>query len=272
MPREPVVAGRFYPAKEKDLRASIESMTPEDQERGAALGVLSPHAGYAFSGGVMGATFARVEMPGTVLLLNPSHSYASPAFALWTGGNWRTPLGEVELNQSLCSALSRIPGVTPDDRPHLPEHSAEVVVPFLQYHRPDVQIAVICVTASASLADLKELGGAIPGALAACGEEDALIVTSSDMSHESGARAREVVDRHDPLAIDQMERLDADGLFRVCRQQGITMCGVLPAVAMMAAVTARGGTAGELVGRATSADSPLGSGSYVVGYAGMLFR
>jgi AmmeMemoRadiSam system protein B len=50
------------------------------------------------------------------------------------------------------------------------------------------------------------------------------------------------------------------------------MCGVLPAVAMLAAVAARGGTEGILVSRATSADSPQGGGSYVVGYAGMIFR
>jgi AmmeMemoRadiSam system protein B len=73
------------------------------------------------------------------------------------------------------------------------------------------------------------------------------------------------------MAIAAMEKLDPDGLFRVCSTEGITMCGVLPATAMMASVAARGGSRGELISRATSADSPYGRGSYVVGYAGMVF-
>ena len=72
--------------------------------------------------------------------------------------------------------------------------------------------------------------------------------------------------------VEAMERLDPAGLYDVCERMGITMCGVLPAVAMMASVAARGGRGGELVARATSADSPHGGGDYVVGYAGMVFE
>lgn len=162
--------------------------------------------------------------------------------------------------------------MTADDRPHLPEHSAEVVLPFIQYHNPAARIAVICVTASASLDALRRLGASLADVIRQSGEPDALVVASSDMSHESGGRALDVVNRNDPLAIAQMEALSPEGLYTVCRQESITMCGVLPAVAMMSAVAARGGNRGILAARATSADSPLGTGSYVVGYAGMLFE
>ena len=272
MSRKPAVAGGFYPAEPGLLRHAIESFTPAVAEKERALGLLSPHAGYVYSGGVAGKTFARARVPGTVLLLNPSHCYDRPAFALWTGGDWETPLGKVALHDGLTAALSEVPLVTADDRPHLPEHSAEVVLPFLQYHNPDVRIAVICVTQAARLGALKELGVAMAEALTRCGEADALIVASSDMSHEDGSGALELVNRNDPLAIAQMEALSPDGLYRVCRDEGITMCGVLPVAAMMAAVAARGGRGGVLVARATSADSPLGGGSYVVGYAGMIFN
>jgi AmmeMemoRadiSam system protein B len=206
-----------------------------------------------------------------VLLLTPSHNYAQPAFALWTGGEWETPLGSVALHEGLTAALSRCPHVTPADEPHRPEHSGEVVLPFLQYHNPGLQIAVLCVTASARLAALKEVGTFAAEALAEVGEPGALVVASSDMSHEHGAHALDVVRRNDALAIAEMEELDADGLYSVCRLESITMCGVLPAIAMMASAAARGGRQGTLVGRATSADSPLGGGDYVVGYAGMRF-
>ena len=126
-------------------------------------------------------------------------------------------------------------------------------------------------TALARLSALKEVGVSAAEALVGCGEGDALVVASSDMSHESGAHALEVVNRNDRLAIAEMEKLDADGLYATVQRESITMCGVLPAVTMMASVAARGGSTGTLLGRATSADSPLGRGSYVVGYAGMCF-
>lgn len=272
MTREPVVAGQFYPAGERRLRDSIESFTPEEQQPEPVLGLLSPHAGYTFSGGVAGATFARAVVPDTVVLLTPSHSYARPALALWTGGNWQTPLGATAMHEDLTGALGELPGVTRDDRPHLPEHSGEVVLPFIQYHNPDAALAAVCVTAAAGLDALKRFGAGLAEVLADAGLEDALIVTSSDMSHESGASALERVNSQDPVAIEKMEALDPDGLYTACRRDNITMCGVLPAVAMLAAVAARGGTEGILVSRATSADSPQGGGSYVVGYAGMVFR
>jgi len=272
MPRQPVVHGRFYPREPQHLRAKVESFTPPAAQREQVLGALCPHAGYDFSGPVAGKTFGGIEVPDTVVLLNPSHSYGQPAFALWTGGNWVTPLGEAYLHEELTGALADLPLTVCDDRPHLPEHSAEVVVPFLQYHNPRMRMAVVCVTASARLAALKEFGDALAGALRACDAERGLVVASSDMSHESGPGALARVNRNDPLAIAQMEQLDPDGLYQVCRQQGITMCGVLPAVAMMQSVIARGGTQGVLVGRATSADSPMGRGDYVVGYAGMAFK
>ncbi len=272
MPRQPVVHGRFYPAGSQQLRAMVESFTPQVAQKERVLGALCPHAGYVFSGPVAGKTFGGIDIPDTVVVLNPSHSYGQPAFALWTGGSWLTPLGEARLHEELTAALAALPLAVSDDRPHLPEHSGEVVVPFLQYHNPQARIAVVCVTASAKLAALKEFGNALADALRSCGAEQGLVVASSDMSHESGMGSLDRVNRNDPLAIAQMQQLSPDGLYQVCRQEGITMCGVLPAVAMMQSVIARGGTKGVLVGRATSADSPMGRGDYVVGYAGMTFK
>ena len=272
MSRKPAVQGQFYPGDARQLRKTIESFTPQVEEKERVLGLLCPHAGYAFSGSVAGKTFAGVEVPDSVVLLNPSHAYDRPAFALWTGGSWETPLGEVALHEGLTAGLAELPMTAADDRPHLPEHSGEVVLPFIQYHNPGVRMAFVCVTASAEMGELQEFGAGLARVLESSGEQDVLLVASSDMSHESGGNALEIVNRNDLLAIAQMEQLSPDGLYRTCRQEGITMCGVLPAVAMMAAIIARGAKEGVLVGRATSADSPLGSGSYVVGYAGMVFK
>ena len=272
MAREPAAAGRYYPGGADRLRAMIEQCTPPVEGRQKALGALMPHAGYEFSGRTAGEVVARIEIPGTVLIVNPGHDYFPTPCALWTGGAWSTPLGEVELHEGICDALAGLPTVTPDDGPHRYEHSGEAVLPFLQYQRPDVRIAVICITPAATVRHIQGLGEGLAEALTACGEPDALVVASSDLSHESGRNALKVVNENDRLAMAEMERLDSEGLGRTCRSNRITMCGVLPAAAMMASVRARGGSQGILVHRATSADSPLGGGDYVVGYAGMIFR
>ena len=271
MTRKPAVANQFYPGNRSELQSTIGRFTPEVAEKTSVLGALIPHAGYVFCGRVAGKVFGSINIPSSIVLLNPSHHYCSPAFALWTGGGWQTPLGELELHEGICSALGKLPAVSADDRPHIQEHSGEVVLPFLQYHRPDVRIAVICVTSSAGLDELLELGRSIADVLKEQGQQDAIVVASSDMSHESGSGALDVVRRNDALAIEKMEQLDPEGLFDTCRKHHITMCGVLPAVAMMESVRARGGSRGELLDRATSADSPYGRGSYIVGYAGMVF-
>jgi len=192
--------------------------------------------------------------------------------ALWTGGDWLTPLGPAKLHTELTAALADHPLTTADDRPHLPEHSGEVVVPFIQVCNPQARIAVVCVTVSAALETLKEFGAALPGILAGCGAADALVVASSDMSHERGPGALKTVQEHDALAVAEMEKLDPDGLHAACSKHRITMCGRLPAVAMMTSAAARGATRGTVMGRATSADSPHGGGDYIVGYAGMVFN
>jgi AmmeMemoRadiSam system protein B len=272
MARRAAVSGQFYPADAGALRAMIESFDPRLEKKGQASAALCPHAGYVFSGAVAGRTLGSIRVPDAVLVLNPSHHVASPAFALWDGGDWQTPLGAVPQHEELTAALAALPLVSVDAWAHRPEHAAEVLLPFLQYYNPAVRIAVVCVTASASPAALKQFGRSCAGVLAECGEPDALVLVSSDLSHESGPRALEVVKAHDSLVIEQMEKLDPDGLYRVASQQPVTMCGVLPAVAAMSAARARGATKGELIARATSADSPQGGGSYVVGYAGIVFR
>ena len=91
MEREPAVAGRFYPSDPGELALEVASfLAVRPGERDApgpypALGVLSPHAGYVYSGAVAGATFARVEIPERVVILCPNHTGAGLRVAVWVG-------------------------------------------------------------------------------------------------------------------------------------------------------------------------------------------
>ncbi|MCA9151298.1 MAG: AmmeMemoRadiSam system protein B, partial [Planctomycetales bacterium] len=90
-----------------------------------------------------------------------------------------------------------------------------------------------------------------------------------DMNHYANdAETRRV----DTLALEAMESLDADQLYRTVREHKISMCGVLPACIVMDTLRRLGQlTTIERVAYGTSADAS-GDKSRVVGYAGMLIR
>ena len=114
---------------------------------------------------------------------------------------------------------------------------------------------------------LRRLGEGLAQAIRSFGKPT-LLVASSDMSHEEGS-AR--VKKNDPVAIDRMLALDADGLYGKVADLDITMCGFAPATAVITAAKALGATRAELLGYQTSLDHG-GSEDYVVGYAGIVFE
>lgn len=94
------------------------------------------------------------------------------------------------------------------------------------------------------------------------------MVASSDMNHYED---EETTRRKDRMAIDRLLAMDAKGLYEICREEEISMCGLGPAVIMLTAVKRLGATKAELLRHATSGDSN-GERDAVVGYAGMIFR
>jgi hypothetical protein len=97
---------------------------------------------------------------------------------------------------------------------------------------------------------------------------EALVVASSDMSHYLSDEATRRADRP---AIDAMLALDARRLFATVEREDISMCGYLPATAMLAYARARGASSAELVAYAASGDA-FGDRERVVGYAGVVVR
>lgn len=259
MLREPAVAGRFYPGSPARLSADVDAYLRPEGARAAASGLLAPHAGYTYSGAIAGEVYRRVEIPARVVILGPNHTGLGAPAALWPGGRWRTPLGEVEVDRALTASLASAPGVELDDQAHLHEHSLEVQVPFLQRSRPEVAIAGLCL-GPLTLAACEALGKAVGAAAGAAG---ALVVASSDMSHYISAASARARDR---LAIERVLALDPAGLYEVVRRERISMCGFVPATVMLFAALEMGATAAELV-RYGHSGEVTGDDDQVVGYA-----
>lgn len=241
---------------------------------GPAIGLVSPHAGYVYSGRVAGAGYAAVEVPPTAVVLSPSHTGAGAPLALWPEGAWSTPLGEVPVDEELAGALLAAgTDLQADTLAHGREHSLELQLPFLQVRRPDVRIVPICI-GTHDIGSLERLGAALAevassrGATGAGEARDVLIVASSDMTHYEPADQARAKDR---LAIERMEALDPEGLFETVTRHRISMCGVAPATAMLFAARRLGASRGELVAYGDSGEV-TGDSSEVVGYAAVAVR
>lgn len=266
--RQPAVAGRFYPGKPEDLRAEAQSyLAPVNTEPVRAIGCIAPHAGYMYSGHVAGAVFARIEIPRRCIVMCPNHTGQGHALAMMAEGAWRTPLGEVPIDQDLAHALKEhFPVMQEDSAAHRAEHAAEVELPFLQLRQPDLKFVPIAL-GTARFEPLDELGKALATVVSEQ-KEPVLIVASSDMNHYESDAVTRVKDHR---AIERILSLDPRGLYDVVTQQDISMCGFGPAVAMLTAARDLHATQAELVKYATSGDIS-GDRDMVVGYAGVLVR
>ncbi|MBI5016518.1 MAG: AmmeMemoRadiSam system protein B [Deltaproteobacteria bacterium] len=265
MTRRPAVAGQFYPGTAERLAAFLREAVPHEPAPVRALGVVAPHAGYIYSGGVAGKVFGRVLVPDTVVLLGPNHTGLGTPASILSRGTWLTPLGPVPVAEALADALkAACPLLEEDALAHAHEHSLEVELPFLQHRNPSVQIVPIAFLLRGA-DDIEEVGEAIGGVLAGW-PEPVLLVASSDMTHYE---PHAVAQRKDAEAIERVLALDPRGLLETTRSRRISMCGVIPTAVLLTAARRLGATRGELVAYATSGET---SGDYerVVGYAGML--
>jgi AmmeMemoRadiSam system protein B len=265
--RLPAAAGRFYPSDPEELTALIRDYSrPDDATKPQPVkACLVPHAGYMYSGHVTGAVLSRIVLPQKIIVLGVRHFPRGESLAVNSSGAWRTPLGNVPIDENLAAALQReCPPLREDDVAHSKEHSLEVQLPFLQVLSPGFAFVPIAV-GTVRFDDLVALGQSLARVLAA--NPDVLLLTTSDLNHYDDHAITRLKDKK---AIDQILAMNPQALYDVCRTEEISMCGLGPAVAMLTALQQLGAHHAELVRYATSADI-CGDTSTVVGYAGFLF-
>lgn len=265
MLRMPAVSGRFYPSDPKELTSAVKQYAKPEKSAEPARACLVPHAGYMYSGHVAGAVFARIALPKKFVILGVRHYPRGEKAAILSNGAWRTPLGDAPIDEALAQALrAACPVLREDSVAHSSEHSLEVQIPFLQVLQPEFTFVPIAL-GTVQFEELVAIGEGIAKVVAAA-DQEMLLLTTSDLNHyEDDATTR----RKDQQAIDKILQMDARGLYDVCRNESISMCGLGPTVAMLTALQALGATQAQLVKHATSGDVS-GDFAAVVGYAGMI--
>ncbi len=234
--RIPAVAGMFYPDTADELRAVIDqylqqaatSETITNEHAPKAL--IAPHAGYVYSGPVAASAYARLKnldhAIDRVVLLGPAHRIGFTGIAAPDADVFRTPLGDVLLDQQAIMDIIKLPQVSRFDLAHTQEHSLEVQLPFLQETLGAFKLVPLVV------------GDATPEQVAEVieslwGGAETLVVISSDLSHYLGYAAAQAIDVQTSAAIKALRPeeitfdqacgcLPVQGLLKVGRQHGMT--------------------------------------------------
>ncbi|HLD44154.1 MAG TPA: AmmeMemoRadiSam system protein B, partial [bacterium] len=228
--RKPAVAGMFYPAEPQVLKQDIQTYLSQVQD--CALvpkAIIVPHAGYIYSGQVAAQAYAQVstikDKIKRVVLLGPSHRVGFRGAALTNARCYNTSLGDVFLDTTAHEVLAGLPKVVVFDQAHVPEHSLEVQLPFLQVVLHDFVLVPVVV----GDARPEEVGEML---CRLWGGEETLIVISTDLSHfedyasacAHDARTCRLVE---DMAYDSFEHDDAcgrvplGGMLRAASQKGL---------------------------------------------------
>jgi AmmeMemoRadiSam system protein B len=270
MIRQPAVANQFYPGREEDLKKDISSRIESvegGQKKEKVLALVSPHAGYMYSGNVAGAVYAVADITKEVIVMGPNHHGLGAPFAVMTQGVWNMPWGDITINEKLANLLiEESRWLRADNQAHIQEHSIEVQLPFIQYIKSDVEFVPI-VLGRADFKTCEEMGTAIARAIKKF-DRPVVIIASTDMTHYE---SQESAKQKDQLAIERVRSLDPAGLLETVDENNISMCGVIPTTITLIAAKELGATKANLVAYATSGDVS-GDYSYVVGYAGFIIQ
>lgn len=265
MIRKPAASGNFYPGTKSILAEELEKYIKFSEPKKKVIGLVSPHAGYIFSGSCAGKGFAAVEVPALVIILGVNHYGFGHPFAVDGHDSWETPLGAAEIHKELRDKLVKDSEIfAVDSNASIKEHSLEVQVPFVQHLNPQAKILPITVAGGdvqRLLAAGKEIAALIKGESA-----DILMVASTDMSHFiSVDRARE----KDKMAIDKILKLDPEGLMNTVAMERISMCGAAATTIMLAAALELGAKKAETIDY-TNSGRVMGDYSRVVAYLSMI--
>lgn len=263
--RIPAVAGAFYPSDPKVLRHDIagylDSAAGIDKVPGEVIGLISPHAGYMYSGRVAAAAYSQLSGAGYdyVLVISPSHHIYFQGASLYPAGGYQTPLGIIPLARNLVQELLREYSVfhyVP--QAHRQEHALEVQLPFLQVVLPEFSLIPVVMGSqdweTASMM-VEALGTLLLG-------ERVLLVASSDLSHYHSYDEAVSLDSN---ILEAVNNNDARALWNIVAGGQAEACGAGPMMAVMMLAAKLGATGARVVAYQNSGDV-TGDRGQVVGY------
>ena len=270
--RKAVVAGSFYPANPEKLRKDIQTYFekahnsyPEGMTD--ILGVISPHAGYIYSGPCASYSFQALQKKNftTAVIIAPSHQSGEFYYSIGDYDAYQTPLGEVEVDKDLTGELLSDAKFVFYPFAHSHEHSLEVQLPFLQIINPDARIVPILIGYQydqSSIFLAQKLAEILKDRM-----QDTVLIISSDLSHYHN---HAVAEQMDIILAESIEKLDIDGVDNLLKERKSEACGFggILTIMNLAKILAYPGVKTL---HYTHSGTTSGDFSHVVGYLSTLF-
>lgn len=275
MIRESVVAGQFYPDKEKDLRNLINYCIEHKYGPGSdptisdekIFGIICPHAGYVYSGPTACHSYKSIssQNPELVIIIGPNHFGVGVDAATMIDAQWQTPLGLVQVDSESAKQVTEISKfIEIDEYSHSQDHSLEVQIPMLQeILSNDFQILPIILRAQDMWTAI-DVGNAVSEIAK---KKNTIIVASSDFTHyEENSFAHQ----QDKALLEPILDMNVERFYHVLNERRVTACGYGAMASAMIACKNLGATKGKLLSYTTSGDVS-GNTESVVGYGAIKF-
>jgi len=260
------LAGSWYPSSRNELELLISGyfkMADPEPIDGDPIAIISPHAGYRFSGPVAAYGFKAVQGKKnikTVILIGFSHRKSFNGISVYDRGSFETPFGAVKVDEALAKDI-----ISRDSRmrfyPELfkEENSIETEIPFIQFTFRDALIVPIAFGGQ-SFDDADALAKVLSAILK--GRDDCIIVASTDLSHYHSYEEANSIDMH---LVNLLKTLKAGELYDETRLGLSEMCGVMPVTAVLLTAKELGYDSIKVLKYANSGDTS-GEKNKVVGY------
>lgn len=266
----PVVAGSFYPASPSELKSMLDKFDKQVKKtldnKGDVFGLISPHAGYIYSGRTAAYGFKLVEGKkyDLIVVMAPSHRMRGHKAVVLNYDAYKTPLGELPIDREAASELLK------DNKNFISEpgyfkveHSLEVQLPFVQYYLKDPKILPIIVP----VYDKKALRDIATSIYSSFKNKNVLYIASSDMSHYKPYEENNAIDEY---SFSVLKKNDPDLLFDEEMQEKTQFCGIAPIVALMNIAKLANADGPYVVFHENSGDT-AGDKSAVVGYGSVAY-
>lgn len=272
-------AGSWYPGDPDSLRQMLEyffnaaDIKPVTER---IVGIISPHAGYIYSGPVAAYAYKQLMIQkdkykgNTAIILGFRHRPTPwQGVSIWADGYWETPLGKIAVDSVLAEKIIKASNgkiVAKKDQ-FYDEHSLELQIPFLQYALENEFKIVPITFAHQNQTEIQTLIDALVNAN--IDWDKTFMVVSTDMSHYHPYNEAVSIDKK---TLDYVLSLDVDGFISWLRQGVDAFCGWGGVITLMTVAKAAGATKAVLLRYANSGDTQPGTRSHgVVGYCSVVF-
>jgi len=274
--RNPGVAGSFYPGDSTILSETVIKLLDQavpPKIDGTIIGLVSPHAGYVYSGHVAASGYDLLNNKAInrVVVISPSHVTAFDGSAVYNGTGYRTPLGTIPVDQEFCKKLAeQHSSINLSDDGHETqrqgrmEHALEVQLPFLQSVLKEFSLVPI-IMGDQQYETCRALGTALSELIK---DDKTVIIASSDLSHFHPYDEAVKLDEKVLTAVSEWDHIN---LSRNLNRRVWEACGGGPIVATMIASERLGANQAQIIKYANSGDVPIGEKSSVVGYMSAVF-